>query len=341
MAQEDFGIVVGINDYQDPTYGRLDGACRDAEDFAAWLKSPDGGNVPKENVNPFTKLSDAGGNEPMLSHLLILLQNMRKRAAAGKKRVGRRLYIFLAGHGISPPELDEAGLLTVEAGDSVTPYLPGKQSADQFCLSARFEEVVLFMDCCRVTDLLLQRFTLPISEKPDPAAAGKIRRFYAFATALGKTARETDNAGVVRGVFSRVLLEGLNGAVLPDETGRMSTTQVRTYLEAELRKIKINGEEQTPHFPCKDEIVLAEGLTPRRLGVTLTYRQPAPSIAVLDGGNNLAPVTPENFTVISGGSRFLLPPGKTYVIQALDATGVATRMISLKLDAADVDDAIL
>ncbi len=337
MAQDDFGIVVGINDYQDPTYGRLDGARRDAEDFARWLKSPAGGNVPSDNVDPFTKLSDAGGSEPMLSHLLIILQSMRKRAAAGKKRIGRRLYIFLAGHGISPPQMDEAGLLTVEAGESVTPYLPGKQSADQFCLSARFDEVVLLMDCCRVTDLLLQPFTLPVSEKPDPAAAGKIRRFYAFATALGKTAREVDHEGVVRGVFSRVLLEGLNGAVFPDEHGRMTTTQARTHLESQLRQIKINGEEQTPHFPCKDEIVLVEGLPPRRLAVNLAYRQPAASIAVLDGGNNLARITPDDFAVTAGGSRFLLAPGKTYVIQALDAAGVPTRMISLKLEASDLD----
>ena len=76
------------------------------------------------------------------SHILILLDKIRSRAPAGKKRIGRRLYLFLAGHGVSPAkELDEAGLLTVEARGALVPYLPGKQSADQFCLSARFEEV--------------------------------------------------------------------------------------------------------------------------------------------------------------------------------------------------------
>lgn len=43
-------VVVGISDYQDPAIPDLQFAHRDAEAFAAWLKSPAGGGVPEENI---------------------------------------------------------------------------------------------------------------------------------------------------------------------------------------------------------------------------------------------------------------------------------------------------
>ena len=42
-ATQDYGVVVGIDDYKNPPYGKLDGAKGDAEDFIKWLKSPAGG----------------------------------------------------------------------------------------------------------------------------------------------------------------------------------------------------------------------------------------------------------------------------------------------------------
>lgn len=328
-ATEDYGLVVGINDYKHAVYPPLEGAKRDAEDFIRWLKSPTGGNLPDQNVDPFTKLWDDHAEEPVLSYLWGLLLKLRGLGTASKKkRVGRRLYIFLAGHGISPMELDETGLVTVDAADGYTPHLAGKEHADNLCLSGRFEEVLLFMDCCRVTDLLLTKIGNPFSEKPDPAVAGKVKRFYAFATAFGKIARETDHKGVVRGIFSRMLLDGLNGGVRPDAEGRLTTTGLRAYLEAELGKVKIDGEEQVPKFPLSDEIVLVEGLVPKRVAVHLKLSQPTYDIAVLDGGNKLVPVVPQNKVATADGLQFFIPGGKTYLIQALDATSKPTGMMT-------------
>jgi len=316
-TEEDYGLVVGINDYKNPPYGPLLGAKRDAEEFIAWLKNPAGANVPARNIDPFTKLSDADGSTPMLSHLLILLIQLRKRATPGKKRIGRRLYLFFSGHGVSSrDELDEASLVTVDAEDSYNARLPGKQSADQFSLTARFEEVLLFMDCCRVTHLLLDPFKVPIDEKPDADAAKRVKRFYAFATGFGQTAREMPHNGIVCGIFSRILLEGLKGAAPPDSQGRLTTTQLRTYLETEMAKIMIDGESLCPKFPALDEIVLAEGLTPKKTTVHLNFTQPTAGIEVLDGADNLAPVQPGELTSTAPGVRFTLPFGKGFVIRA-------------------------
>jgi hypothetical protein len=104
-------------------------------------------------------------------------------------------------------------------------------------------------------------------------------------------------------------------------------------LEAELRQIKINGEEQVPKFPCSDEIILREGLAPTRVAVNLTLSAPAAALAVLDGGNQLAPVVPESDAVTPGGRRFFLPAARSYVIQALDAAGGPSRWTVVKTDA--------
>ena len=192
------------------------------------------------------------------------------------------------------------------------------------------------MDCCRLTDLLLERIWIPIMDKPDPMAAGKVKRFYAFATGLGRTSRETPYNGIVRGIFSRILLDGLKGAASRDAQGRVTTLTLGSYLEAELKQVKINGEEQTPHFPCKDEIVLFEGRPPSCVTVRLRLTQPVAGIVVLDGGNNLAPVVPGDEVVTSDERQFPVPTGKTYLIQALDADGNPTRMTTIKADGKEV-----
>jgi hypothetical protein len=125
-----------------------------------------------------------------------------------------------------------------------------------------------------------------------------------------------------------VLLDGLNGNIAPDGQGRLTTTQLRAHLEDKLKNVAINGEAQVPKFPASDEIVLIEGLTPKRVTVNLKFSRSVHDIAVLDGGNRLAPVVPENSISTFEGRRFLLPAGKTYLIQELDIAGRPTGMMT-------------
>ncbi|MEN3370745.1 MAG: hypothetical protein V7609_2888 [Verrucomicrobiota bacterium] len=333
---EDYALVVGIDDYKNPPYGPLLGAKRDATDFITWLKDPAGGNVPEKNIDPFTKLSDEDGSEPDLSDMIELLMLLRKRAPKGKK-IGRRLYLFFSGHGVSPKgELDEAGLVTVDAQDSLDAFLPGKQSADQLTETARFDEVLLFMDCCRVSHLLLDPFKIPINEKSD-AAAQNVKRFYAFATGYGNTAREKEHGGVMRGIFSRILIDGLKSAPT-NAQGQRTTTQLRTYLQTEMAKeTTLDGEKLVPKFPAADdEIVLAEGLAPKMSVVHLTLTQPTAGVEVLDGGNNFTPVQPSDVTTPPGGMRFTLPMGKGYVIRDMNSA----RMTIIKTDQEEIHESL-
>jgi len=335
-ASDDYAVVVGINDYGEPP-GALVGAKRDAQDFIDWLKSGDGGDLPPQNVDPFVSLSDAGGKEPTLSSLLVLLVKVRKLAVLPKKRIGRRLYIFLAGHGISPPaDLDETGLVTIEAQDQLMPNIPGKQSADEFMLSGRFDEVLLFMDCCRVTDLLLKKGTNPFVEKSDTKAAGNGKRFYVFAAAFGKPAREIEEDKVTRGIFSRVLIEGLKGGATSDPGGRLTTTQLRAYLERRMKAIIIDGEEQVPKFPSADEIVLREGVETKRVTINVTFSAAVITIDVLDGVG-YTPVALKDEAVTAAGRSFSVPADRTYLLVGKNAGGDSVAVKPFKAEGGTVD----
>jgi hypothetical protein len=338
MNTEDYAIIVGIDDYVKSPYERLKGAKRDAMEFVTWLKSPTGGDLPPKNVDPFTKLSTDDGTTPVYSELLPMVSALRKLAPPGKRRIGRRLYIYLSGHGVSPDDLDEAGLVTVESDEDFTLTFPGKDCADKLCLGAQFEEVLLFMDCCRLREPQAT-MNLPLRVRVDDGGAATVKRFYAFATAFGRVAREVPFGGETRGVFSRHLMEGLKTGA--DGNGRLTTSTLRNFLETRMSAIEIEGEKQTPRFAVADEVVVLAGRPPRNVNVILALKAPPPvTIAVLDGGNNLKPIIPANFNLTPAHATFAVPAGKRYVIQALDAAGLVMRTIMITAAQEDVHDSL-
>src|ERR1044072_2744580 len=163
MNKSDYAVVIGIKAY--PAFdgdGPLEGPENDAEAFHNWVKSQAGGNLPPENVEliissqytpPATLPDDA---TPMIHDAQRAFESLQERAEAnaakGKGlRAGRRLYIYMAGHGFAPRD-DQTALLMANATRSrVGPvyHILGQYTAHWFFKSKYFEEVILFMDCCR------------------------------------------------------------------------------------------------------------------------------------------------------------------------------------------------
>src|SRR5581483_5256381 len=110
---DDYAVVVGINDYSPPPFGPLNGPVNDAQDFIAWLKAPEGAGLPASHVDPYVELSDATVPRPTWSHVQQALNRVLNLAPAdpAQSRIGRRIYIFLAGHGLSP-DLNDTYLVT-------------------------------------------------------------------------------------------------------------------------------------------------------------------------------------------------------------------------------------
>jgi hypothetical protein len=109
MNGDDFAIVVAISVY--PEFEELHSPGVDALEFQKWLLAPTGGNLPPENVtmilSPAYTTPPSGADDPSVKPTVTEVDNAFKRLvtkANSKKgyRVGRRLYLFMSGHGVTP-----------------------------------------------------------------------------------------------------------------------------------------------------------------------------------------------------------------------------------------------
>jgi hypothetical protein len=234
MAVDDYAIVVGIETY--PGLSKADGAKNDAEAFQAWLVDPAGGNVPKDQVTlvvtpaygePLPAVEEA---EPTAMQVLLAAQALLKRGK-NEGHVGRRLYLFFAGHGIAPREWETALLMAnAEKGcmGSIYHWL-GEYTAEHFRQTGYFDEILLFMDCCReIKPVEAPNMPWgPVRGSGFPA----VKRFYAFATRWSELAwsRPTVEGGA-HGEFTTALLEGFKRAEEPNSGGQITSASLKQYL---------------------------------------------------------------------------------------------------------------
>ncbi len=292
MAQEDYALIIGIQDYpglDDPQNGQpsLAGPLNDARAFRDWVIAQDGGEVTNDNDHIKMILSPNGGlgnvnvfnASPKTQDVVNAVNELRtislKNKADGKGlRIGRRLYIFMAGHGIAPSmilgegnEMEAALLMAnVEPGNLGSQFhIPGAHVAKWFWKNDCFDEVLLFMDCCRENELVPSiNYFLPNSG--GNTLNGK--RCFLFGTKWSRTTREKvmgDENGNVRGVFTKTLLKGLSGdaavtdPAVPGFVGNITAFSLQNYLkdniknyftQIELDEMKRQLRSPEPDYNC-------------------------------------------------------------------------------------------
>jgi len=142
----DFALVVGVDHY--PRFRSLQGAVGDATAFHRWVCDPGGGAVNPARARLIVSKQDpATPVQDQIDEQLLELM-----IAADQLGGGRRLYFYFSGHGATSPE---------ESGDDVALLLATwSKNLKRFALSSRgysselasvglFEELVIFLDCCR------------------------------------------------------------------------------------------------------------------------------------------------------------------------------------------------
>jgi len=258
VAADDRAIVVGISRY--PALDDLAGPENDARAFAEWLESPAGGDVPGGNIDlilssHFPVEADPLRAKPTAEDLKQAIDKLHALGNNHGGHAGRRLYIFMAGHGFAP-DLEDAALLMANAARGRTGHhIPGRPYANWFRQAAFFEEVVLFMDCCRENyrHIPLQKCHLETVTGRRPA-----RRFYGLATDFSRAARERpDENEVVRGLFTTALLLGLRGG--PPHGGNVTGSWLRAFVFNYMPQLAAGQERQEPKFDYDpdDDIVFA------------------------------------------------------------------------------------
>jgi uncharacterized caspase-like protein len=279
--ENDWAIVIGINQYPNVTGANdLQSAVNDAEDFIKWLVKDDGGAVPDDHIAKLLqKTSEVGGRfKPAKSQFEAFVED-RFLTILPQRPIGRRLYLYFSGHGISPTGQESIRNAALLMANAVMPtpllHIPGNILAEGMRSSAYFSEVVLFMDCCRD----FQKNVIPNHfDFIDPVEIGKqCRLVEAYATSWGSKAREVPLPpnNEIKGVFTYSLLQVLN-------SGRMKGTvlkqSVKRYLAQLLKDEKRAQEPVIGPDEELDKIAFNEAALPPRTPVTLKGHPAAPPV---------------------------------------------------------------
>lgn len=263
MSADDHAVVVGIANY--PLLDPLNGPENDARDFAAWLQEPTGGAMPAENIDCILSSDPippgaAAMPEPTTVKLDGAFERIIDRSKEHGGRGGRRLYVYLAGHGFAPTIHDVVLLMANATKGRTGHHLAGRMYADWFRKAAYFDELVLFMDCCR-------EHYPRIPVRPPPWEELTSRQlsnyFYGYANQWSGPSREGAYGpeGEVRGLFTLALLAGLRSANR-DSEGRLTGSTLQGFVFSYMQQlapavIGTNAQEPEFDYPRNNEIVFA------------------------------------------------------------------------------------
>lgn len=268
MAKADWAIVVGIKNYFDPDLVGLEGPENDAREFYDWIVSADGGAVPKDQAKliassdypPFTTsttaMPTAEAIKGAFDHIRSIADENEQKGLG--RNVGERLYLFFSGHGFAPSQHDDlTALLTAEAsvaGAHLT-HIIGSYMADFFWRARFFDEILLFMDCCRSVMECAQLYMPYEDERATDYYMG--RRFYAYGARTTMESREWKMAdGQYHGVFTRTLLDALSGTGYdPRDPSKITAESLRDQLYNGFKNFMSAPDRQRPDLPKEPEVV--------------------------------------------------------------------------------------
>ncbi len=294
MAHNDHAVIVGIRTY--PAIRPLKGPCWDAGEFAKWLVGRDKGAVPKDNIKCLTTEDfddPENTNHPNASEVHELFKEFVNRGVMGGDPIGRRLYIYMAGHGFSErSDMTSAALYGAEADPPFAPNIAGTAYARWFRYNAVFDEIVLVMDCCRTTSPTIKITPPPLPETNGSPRRTDVRTFHAYAVPDGQPAREKQVNGKWRGIFTSALLDGLERAV-PNESGEIRGKQVADYVHQAVR------DTQPPEIEVNDrrDVVFSVNRSPELVAAAIRLEpfQPGLTAVILrDRDQEVARDTPND-----------------------------------------------
>jgi len=257
MSASDYAIVVGISDY--PLLGAdatLKAADKDAAAIRAWLVKE--GSVLDKNIFEFRT---EGSDQPQAASIRLAFRRLRaiaeekSRAGMGMK-VGRRLYLYLSGHGFSPGH-GRGALYSADATtyDPLHTYATGW--LEWFQDHGYFDEYVLWLDCCMDRELMVTLEALFLGGGTFSASGPA---FVAFAAKRPlKTVERpiAEDNGKLHGIFTWTLLKGLRGGAA-DPTGAVTSESLRLYLENGLSQYLSADDTNDPDISKRPDVVRSD-----------------------------------------------------------------------------------
>ena len=279
MNTDDYAIVIGIRRYpllRPPLPGNphdLQGPDLDAKEIDDWLADPAGGGVPQDNrllvtsdlfPDPFETESVAGlkqvAAKPTADHIAGCFTRLINRLEASNQlKLGRRLYVYFAGHGFGMGDCD-GGVYTANADPNALRHFYVHSWFDWFYRNAYFEEFVLWMDACSSPVPFGAPNEAPLPQRQVEGFADG-RRWVAYAAKHPRKSVERRMPdGQIRGVFTYALLQGLRGAAVDPATGTVTAASLRTYLTGSLESFQPQQDRDNPDIGSVPAIWPAEDI---------------------------------------------------------------------------------
>lgn len=321
----DHALVVGISHYvglpdENGKPSNLLGPVADAKGIFSWLVDPSGGGLDQKNVElvhsdqfpPFTDIASAAPTYQAVKSAFLKLV----RRTEGVK--GRRLYVYMSGHGFAP-DVDRGALLTAECQVPDFPNINVSGWFNWFRASQRYDQFVLWMDCCfdSIDSIPVEAPSMMTARLAGPAGP----RFIALAAQTGMRALECpikQDQGKVHGVFTWTLLSGLRGGAADPSTGEITGDSLRAYLLSAMRgfippeRLVAREVSAAPHVMSDPGLLFGTPKAPPKFNILLRVRDAdGTRVMVLSG----SPPREVSSAIVSGGSASIaLSPG-LYVAQ--------------------------
>jgi len=238
----DHAIIIGVTRYpelsRDGGTADLQGSINDAEGIRNWLVRPDGGGVPVANIEYLIReqATPADKADPTRDAVVRAFVRMYARCwpngPAGPPKVptGRRLYVYVSGHGLAS-DPDNGALLCSNSTDNLYSTVAPVPSIKAFRQAGFFRQFVVWFDGCMDWPGLEPE---GINYNPRPGndlnPPGPVFTAYAARPRL-RAVESADAQGKMGGVFTRTLLAGLGGgAADPDKNGMIDGFSLQRYL---------------------------------------------------------------------------------------------------------------
>jgi tetratricopeptide (TPR) repeat protein/uncharacterized caspase-like protein len=224
-----WAVVVGISSYKNvPPEGQLRFAHRDAEELAAFLRSPRGGGFPSNHIKLLLN------QDATLSAMRTAIGTWLVRSAEPDDVI----YIFFAGHGVVEGETD--GYLLAHDSDPQNLYATALQVSELdriITQRLRARIVVLMADACHAGQLgWASRGTTTeramISNYLDEVGKSGSGVFRLLASRANERSFEDSRWGGGHGAFTHFMLEGLKGKGDRDKDGFVRVGELIDYLSA-------------------------------------------------------------------------------------------------------------
>lgn len=271
-AGKTYALIIGISRYGlDPPVTSLQFADKDAETFAALLKTPIGGEL--ESKDQIRLLTNEKATRAAVDDAVREMASLHGTAA-------NTLIVFVAAHGVylkteEDPETHrviqrDPYILTFESNpqDAKTTGYPMADFRRMIAEQAEhFGRVLVFLDVCHAGNVA------GIGGGTDLEASVR-RVFEGRAGELGvmlashakKFALESSNFGGGHGAFSYFLISGLNGEAAQPGTNEITFANLAVYVVKNVSEF--TGSQQTPDYiATDDDMVLVADTRKARLGL--------------------------------------------------------------------------